>query len=92
MKKTSILAGVLVLTAAAFGTKALIAAKREAVRQQGLVDYLDQNKFSLQNVGGKWAVTNAEGKLAGAPADTSAEAIDNAIWQQLSAKEKEQKC
>ena len=88
MKKTSILAGVLVLTAAAFGTKALIAAKREAVRQQGLVDYLDQNKFSLQNVGGKWAVTNAEGKLAGAPADTPAEAIDNAIWQQLSAKEK----
>ena len=89
LKKTLLfVAGGLTLTAAAFGTKALIAAKREAVRQQGLVDYLDQNKFSLQNVGGKWAVTNAEGNLAGATADTPAEAIDNAIWQQLSTKEK----
>ena len=77
-----------VAVAAVAGVRLLVSAQREAVRQQGLVDYLDQNKFSLQNVGGKWAVTNAEGKLAGAPADTPAEAIDNAIWQQLSAKEK----
>lgn len=89
LKKTLLIAaGGLALAAAAFGTKALVAAKREAIRQQGLIDYLDQNKFSLQNVDGKWAVTNAAGKLAGAPADTPAEAIDNAIWQQLSAKEK----
>ena len=89
LKKTLLIAaGGLALAAAAFGTKALVAAKREAIRQQGLIDYLDQNKFSLQNVDGKWAVTNAAGKLAGSPADTPAEAIDNAIWQQRSAKEK----
>lgn len=89
LKKTLLIAaGGLALAAAAFGTKALVAAKREAIRQQGLVDYLDQNKFSLQNVDGKWAVTDAAGKLAGAPADTPAQAIDNAIWQQLSGGEK----
>lgn len=80
MKKTPIILGVIAAIGAAIGTKLLVDAKRAEVRQRGLLEYLKQNSFSLQCVGGQWAVTDASGKVIGTPAETPEKAIHSAIW------------
>lgn len=83
MKRNSIIASAVALVAVAVGTKLVLATKR----QRNLIEYLKQNGFSLQCVGGRWAVTDASGKVVGTPEETPEKAIDSAVWVQMTLAE-----